>query len=466
MLAFAGTSLLVAQGARNTAYQRKISGAALLVSDSAVSRALIQLNNPNNGVLLARNYDPINPATGQNYLGADRIPNSGDETATAVDQWTGYNPSGSPCFQQQGLGAPDIALTGTIASNETYRILAYRYSSQTQTGTLLVQGTYQGQLSTVAVTLTIQPVLDNFPGVLGIGAGYGTLGTVALRGRQVLGRKGNIYYYPNSSADNSLTGYSPPGNASRPSYLNALYSSNAQDGANGDTVGGTIYACQVVPNLPFAGLGPNLGTITTSQTISGTGGTAPTYFQVNNIALANSDTLTVDTTGGPVVLEVTNKGNVGWQPERGITLTNNAKILNIRTDGQPPRVGDFRIMISGNSQVNLYNTTCIQNAFLYSNQDELRLLTSGPGCPSGQNTNFEGVVWAEEILSSKNNATNQPVSTYTGGAGQEFDTLVTPGATSGIEVPDDLTSLTDLLPYLNYPIRYKYRTIQNWQRIN
>ena len=82
---------------------------------------------------------------------------------------------------------------------------------------------------------------------------------------KVLGLKGNIYYYPNSSADNSLTGYSPPGNASRPSYLNALYSSNAQDGANGDTVGGTIYACQVVPNLPFAGLGPNLGTITTSQ---------------------------------------------------------------------------------------------------------------------------------------------------------------------------------------------------------
>ena len=466
MLAFAGTSLLVAQGARNTGYQRKMSGAALLVSDSAVARAMLQLSNPNNGVLLVRNYDPINPATGQNYLGADGLSNSGDETATAVDQWTGYDPSGAACFQQMGWSPPNIALTGTIAPNETYKILAYRYSKQTKTGTVLVQGNYQGQLSKVAVTLSIQPDLSNFPGLLGIGRGWQTLGTIALRGRQVLGRKGNIYYYPPSSANSSLTEYSQPGDGTRPSYLNALYASNAQDGASSDAVGGTVHACQLLVNLPFVGTGANLGTITTSQTISGAGGTAPTYFQVDNITLTASDALTIDTTGGPVVLEITNKGNVGWNPERAITLKNTAKILHVRTDGQPPRVGDFRIMVPGNSQVNLYDQTCIQNAFLYSDQDDLRLLTSGPGCPSGQNTNFEGVVWAEEIISSKNTSTNRPVSTYNGGSGQEFDTLVTPGATSGIVVPDDLTSLSDLLDYINLPIRYKYGTIQSWQWVN
>lgn len=114
MIAFAGTSILVAQNDRNNAVQRRTSGASLLVSDSAVARAMLQLSNPNNGVLLVRNYDPINPTTGRNYLGVDSIPKNGDETATAVDEWTGNNLSSSFCFQQLGWAAPNIALTGTI----------------------------------------------------------------------------------------------------------------------------------------------------------------------------------------------------------------------------------------------------------------------------------------------------------------------------------------------------------------
>ncbi len=66
MIAFAGTSILVAQNDRNNAVQRRTSGASLLVGDSAVARAMLQLSNPNNGVLLVRNYDPINPTTGRN----------------------------------------------------------------------------------------------------------------------------------------------------------------------------------------------------------------------------------------------------------------------------------------------------------------------------------------------------------------------------------------------------------------
>ena len=123
-------------------------------------------------------------------------------------------------------------------------------------------------------------------------------------------------------------------------------------------------------------------------------------------------------------------------------------------------------MMRGNSQVNLYDKTCIQNAFLYIPKDELRILTSGSGCPGGQNTNFEGVVWAEEIVSSKNSASNRPVSRYFGGGNTEFDSLVTPDVTSGIAVPDDVTSLADVLDYVNLPVRYRYGTIQNWQRVN
>ncbi|HEY9826741.1 MAG TPA: hypothetical protein V6D19_14960 [Stenomitos sp.] len=464
MIAFAGTSILVAQSDRNSAAQRRTSRASLLVTDSAAARAMLQLSNPNNGVLLVRNYDPINPATGTNYLGADGVSKSGDETATAVDEWTGYNPSGSSCFQQLGWSAPNIALTGSIGINETYTIRAYRYNKQKQLGTLLVEGNFNGQISLVSVLLSFEPILDDFPGLL-LRQG-GAPGILALRGRQVLGKKGNIYYSPASSADPSLTGYSNSGDSTRPSYLNALYSSSTKDGASGDTVVGKIFACQLMPNIPAGITGTNLGTINTSQTLNGVGGQVTTFYQVDKINLANNDILTVDTTGGPVQIDVTDKGNPGTQPDLAITLRNNAKILNIRTDGQSPKVGDLRIMMRGNSQTNLYNNTCIQNAFLYAPVDELRILTAGPGCPGGQNTNFEGVVWAEEILSSKNAASNRAVSNYFGGGTTEYDSLVTPGATSGIAVPDDVSSLTDVLDYVNWPVRYRYGSIQGWQRVN
>ncbi len=468
MIAFAGTSLLVAQGARNTGYQRKMSGAALLVSDSAVARAMLQLSNPNNAMLLVRNYDPINPETGQNYLGVDGLFGSGDETVTPTDEWTGYDPSGVPCFQQMGWSPPNIALTGTISPNESYTILAYRYSKKDKTGMLLVEGNYQGQRSKVAVTLSIEPVLDNFPGVLGLGerdpGWFG--GNIGLRGRKILGRKANVYYYPRNSADPSLTAYSKPGDIARPSYLSAIYNSGAQDGANGDSVDQTIYACRLMPRIPFPTTGVLAGSILTSQTLSGTGGTTPTVFQVDKIALANSDNLTIDTTGGPVVLNITDDGNDGRFPTSSITLRNNAKILNARTDGQPPRVGDFRILIAGNSLVSLYDQSCIQNAFLFSVKDELRLLTAGPGCPGGQNTNFEGVVWAEDVFGAKNSDSNRSISTYISSLNKEFDTLVIPGATSGVAVPDDVTSLSDLLEFIDLPVRYKYGTIQSWQRVS
>jgi hypothetical protein len=467
MLAFAGISILVAQNDRNNAVQRRTSGASLLVSDSAVARAMLQLSNLNNGVLLIRNYDPINPATGTNYLGADSVSKSGDETVTAVDEWTGYNPTGSPCFQQIGRGAPNIALTGTIGTNETYTIRAYRYDKQNKSGTLLVEGNYQGQSSLTSVTVSIEPVLDDFPGVLVFDSkptNAWNVGVLALRGRQILGSKGNVYYNPAASADPSLTGLSQPSAANRSSYLNAVWSSAANDGASSDTITGKIFACRLTPSIPAGIQGTNLGVINTDTTLIGTGGTTPTHYQVDKITLANDDTLTVNTTSGPVYIDFTYQPNAGGTPN--FTLRNTAKVINVRKDGQPPRVGDLRINIQGDSQTILYDQTCIQNAFLYSPEDELRILTSGSGCPGGKNTNVEGVVWAEAVLSSKNAVGNRDVNYLNGTTGNSYDTTITSGATSGLEVPDDLTSLSDLLDYVDWPGKYKYGAIKNWQRVN
>jgi hypothetical protein len=463
MLALASLSLLVAQSDRNTAFRRQTSGAGFLVSDGAIARLLLQLSKPNNSELLVRNYDSINATTNQTYLGADGIPKNGDETGTAVNEWTGYNPSGSPCAQQIGRTAPNVALTGTIGTNETYTIRAYRYDKTKETGILLVEGTYGGQSSLVAVTLSIKPVLDDFPSILLISRAN-DLGTLALRGRQILGNRANVYYAPVASADPTLTGISNPGDSTRPNYLNALWSSNASDGASSDTIEGKIFACKLLPTIPIATTGTNLGTITTSQTIYGSGGKVPTSYKVDKINLANNDTLTVNTTGGPVEIIISNKGNPGSSADLAITLRNTAKILNIRSDKQPPKVGDLRIMVPGNSQTNLYDKTCIQDAFLYSIQDELRILTSGAGCPSGDNTNFEGVVWTEAILSSKNAVGNRSVN-YTWSGNREYDSTVTSAVTSGIVVPDDLSSLSDLLKYVDWPVRYRYEIIQNWQRL-
>jgi hypothetical protein len=463
MLAIAGTSLLVAQGDRNNAVQRKTSGASLLVSDSAVSRALLELNKPNNGVLLIRNYDPIDPKTGKNYLGADGASKSGDESTTAIDQWTGYDPSGAPCFQQLGRSAPNIALTGTIGTNETYTIRAYRYDKQNQQGTLLVEGNYKGQTSWVAVTLSITPILDDFPGILiehPFANGNTNEGKMILRGRVISGPKGNVYYPPDTSGNPTLTGSSAPGDFTRSSYLDAIFSSQSQDGATADTVSGKIFACTLKPTWPISVQGTDLGNVTDSMTLTGTANSI-TYYQVSTINLNSNSTLTINTTEGPVYLYFKGNGSID---QNTINLRNTSKIINIRTDGRPPRVGDLRIMTNNHNHIALYDQSCIQDAFIYLPVDPIEFFTSGGGCPASSNNNFVGVAWVEAIKSSKNSPSNRIVS-YPD-SNTSFNSIVTTNAKSGITVPDDVSSLNDLLEYVDWPARYRYGSIKNWQRVN
>jgi hypothetical protein len=138
--------------------------------------------------------------------------------------------------------------------------------------------------------------------------------------------------------------------------------------------------------------------------------------------------------------------------------------LNVRSDGKPARVGDLRILTEGQNLITLKDRSCIQTAFIWSTNDELRLLTSGAGCPSGRNTNFEGVAWMEAVLSSKNAASNRDIC-YLKFCGMPYDATITPGATSGIYVPEDVSSLTDVLRYANIPVRYRVIGITSWQQI-
>ncbi|WP_299489026.1 hypothetical protein [Acaryochloris sp. IP29b_bin.137] len=458
------STMMVAQSDRISAFNRKEAGASLAVAEGGMARTLAQLTAPNNAVLLNRNYDTINPQTGKTYLGPDGMFNSGDEDANAVDEWTGYDPSTTPCHQPKEWGSPNFVKTGAMGKTGSYTVRAYRFNPQEQKGTLFVEASKDGKTTGVLITIAVRPDLDDFPGLLlhdPNPSDSTDVGTLALRGRQILGSKGNVYYYPPGSTDPTLTANSSPGDGDRAAYLNAIFSSAASDGATGDTVSGTMFACLLAPTIPDGIRGPNIGTITDSQTLSGVKGYTPTLYQIEQIDLAGSDVLTVDTTNGPVVLDFVE----GSAPKESIRLKDSAKILNVRTDGQPPRVGDLRMYLRGGEDtVLLYDQTCIQNAFIWSKWDEVQLLTSGPGCPGGQNTNIEGVVWVEGILSSKNAPNNRDIH-FINEVGEPFDTVVTPNVTAGIAVPEDVSSLIDLLKYVDYPVRYRFGSVLHWQRV-
>ncbi|WP_299489025.1 hypothetical protein [Acaryochloris sp. IP29b_bin.137] len=458
------STMMIAQSDRISAFNRKEAGASLAIAEGGMARTLAQLTAPNNAVLLNRNYDTINPKTGQTYLGPDGTFNSGDEEASAIDEWTGYDPSTTPCHQLKEWGSPNLVTTGSMGETGTYTVKAYRFNPLEQKGTLFVEASKDGKTTGVLITIAVRPDLDDFPGVVLIepsgnpDSTYAT-GVLALRGRKLQGSKANVYYRPSSSADPSLTESAGPGDADRDSYLNAIWSSSL-DGVSEDTVQGQIFACTLRPNIPIGEAGTDLGTIDDSTTITGVGGKTRTYFTVDQIDLCGNEILTVDTTNGPVQIDFTNTGVY----QHGITLRESAKILNVRTDGQPPRVGDLRIIARKHDRVTLYDQTCIQNAFLWFPYDELRLLTTGPGCPGGQNTNVEGVLWMEAILSSKNEASHRNVE-YLGSIGDDYDLKTKSGENSGISVPEDVTSLLDLLKYIDWPARYRFGGVLQWQRV-
>jgi hypothetical protein len=491
MIAIGITTIFVAQNDRKAAQHRKESGSGLFVAEGGTARMLAQFQKPNNSLLLARNYDTINSKTGKTYLGPDGVPNSGDEESDAVDQWSGYDLSATPCFKLAGVGSPNFVKADTMGAEGTYTLKAYRYDKKKQVGTLFVEGIHRAQESYIAVTFAVKPDLADFPGILTTN----DMGKPGLRGRTVLGSTSNVYYAPANSADPALVGSSIPGDANRSSYLDAIWSGasdrvnnsvehsteggdcdddcgsskSISTGASGDPIEGKIFSCKLNPTILVEPQGIDLKKIKDDKKnrLNGAAG-GISYFQADSIKLKGKEepgdnakeqdknsqkSLTVDTTEGPVYLYV-----------RGpIELKEDAKIINFRTDGKPPRVGDFRIMVVGDYPVTLEDGACIQDVFLYNRKDDLNIFTTKSGCPSANNTSFKGVVWMESILSSKNSSGNRDIPNYSDAL--EHNTTITPNATSGIAVPSDLSSLNDVIEYIDWPVRYRVGEIKSWQRV-
>jgi hypothetical protein len=420
IMMLAGVILIVqSQQGQNLAQGRTVSGNSLAVAEGGVARTLALLTKPNNAVLLTRNYDEINAETGRTHLGPDGIVNSGDEESTIVQEWA----NACPCPPDPG--PPDIAYSGNIGSNGQYKLLAYRYNAIDKTGTFLVEGTQGNSAAAhITVTVSINSSVTNFPGIVGTDS-------VKLLGRNVSGVNGNVYYDPNyGRTPSSITGFAAPNSPNRAQYLDDLWSGPS------DNVSGTIFAYPLNFTLPYTPPSEalNLGDIKNSRTIINTTGTLQNY-KAKKIELNNNDTLLVDTTQGSVHLYV----------KEGITMRDRAKIRNVRSDGKPPRVGDLRLILGEEDfrEVSLYDTPCIDTAFIYDAKSDVLLKTDGDGCPSKGNSNIDGVVWAEDIDETTN------------------------ASTSGINVPDDVSSLSDILPSIGLTVQSnnKFGSIKSWQKV-
>jgi hypothetical protein len=419
MLTLASLSLLVAQGDRTSAKQRDTSGASLFAAEGGIARSLAKLKKSNNSVLLTKSYDPLNPKTGKSYLGADGIPNSGDEGTTSVNEWAAIAANPAACT----TGGPitsNMCYGGNISTKSQYTLLAYRYNSNQKTGTLLVKGEQGSSSSVISVTLIVRSPDQDFPGVV-------SKGNIELIGRKITGVNGNIYYDPAVSANPNLTGSASVGDAARPNYLNVL-KSGTSDGFTTDNISGKINAYKLNPTLSYTPQGSDPGDLKNTITLSSSGGI--TYYQINKIELKSNDVVTFDTTNGPIILFVKDGGQV----------LDNARIRNYRSDSVPPRVGDLRI-ISGKS-LKVQDGACIQTAFIYIPNDKLELAGKSDGCPSPGDSNIDGVVWVNDIAT-------------------------TSGDLSAISVPNDVSSLSDILSSVNLPpsATNKIDSIQRWQRV-
>jgi hypothetical protein len=436
------TTLLTADGDRKTAWTRKQNDLSIVVAETGIARTLAQLSKPNNNVLLTRNYDTVSSKTNKTYLGPDGVFRSGDEESAAIDEWqnppTPWNCPGTP-----SVDPPSISYSGSVDANSRYTLESYRYNPISRTSTVLVKGEALGSFAQIAVTLSMTPALENFPGVLASESLY-------LQGRSVSGRNGNVYYNPDQSGYQSATGFAAPNNVTRPQFLNAIWAGST-DGFTNDTITGNIVACKVTFTAPYI---PQNSVIPLAKLAGNVNipalGNGITYYETSRVELKNNDTVTADTTRGPVYLYVNGD----------FTMKGNSKILNIRTDGKNPQVGDLRIINAAGDgyAFEMFNNTCIQNAFLYNPESDFHIQTVGDGCPSPGSTNFEGVVWAEDIISSTTNSTTRM------DIDGDNDIIHTSNAASGIAVPDDVSSLRDMANSIKVPFKYRLNRIVDWKR--
>jgi hypothetical protein len=368
-----------------TAIAQVQSAGALSVAEAGVARTLSQLNSPSLAHLITLNYDPNRGGGGTNaYLGPDQILLSNDEPGAITDQWT---PNCGGTIPASLIGDT----VGTGANEGRYTVLAYRYNPNTQTGSLLVEGSFRGSTSRVQVSVSRRdksaPVA--FPGV------YGS-DSVVLLGNDVL----KVSTETGRSANVICGGCTVPSTTSSSCVISAtatagIITTKAAMGGNSqsDVDGQSIIAQLTLPTIPepppSGATGRyDIATINSSMTLPRPAiSPAPAdqadangvyHYVINEINLqGGGKTLTISPPSGK---------SVRLYVSGDITISGNAAFAHSNT---PDRFAIF----GGTSPQNitLNGGTTASKVFIYAPNAAVKI--NGGGAP-GTN-NIYGAVWAK-----------------------------------------------------------------------
>jgi hypothetical protein len=393
MLLIAATMIMRSQGDQVTASAQKNTAQSLAVNEGGVTRSISILNQPNNAFLLKLNYDPINPDTGETYLGPDGIPNSSDEETTAVNQWSSP-PNSIPC--SSSISAPSELVSETTIGSGSYEVKAYRYrdpdgipNNGDEIGTLLVEGQQGNAVSQVQVSMRIvqRPLDGSFAGlyasnlidlgnndVISVTGGSGAAANVICRDCTVdadqcvggvptqEGLEDAVAMGPNSQVDGNIMIGDP--------QLPPVPTPPASGAINLGSVGG---GNNLLPlELPRAGDSPSSGAY---------------HYIINDLDIG-SNVITVDTTDYPVYLYVS--GDVTLNGQGGISHSGSSERL--RLYGNPADADDTNdqsITISGGSSPT--------KMFIYA-PDANMGINGGSSSPD-----IEGAVWVKTWDESNSN---------------------------------------------------------------
>jgi hypothetical protein len=398
MLILGLTASLLVQTDRKVSGDRREVGMSLAMAESGADRIMALLSQSANSPMLVRNYDPIYATTGENYLGADGIPNSGDETATAIDEWNTTNSS---------------LMNGTIGDG-TYVLRGYRYDPIQKLATLVVEGNYRQATTTIAIALAIKNESTPVAGLWiasnpDSGISGGSLQTNIQDSTPAANNNaGNVAELQGSQQPippaSTTVGYNhTPGLAFPPLPAAAITPPSSS------TPG--VYAITQINNstgtLPRTGDTPNNGVITYHVTASGS----------RSINLSGGNTVNLGTGAETIILYL--DGGVNLSGGSNIQLAPGSKLIIYAR-------GDVTLS-GGSTTAAINNSDSISNAQLYidgagrvtlSGGSALRMFLFAPAAEviSSSSSNFHGVLWARSWSGSGSSLVRE----------QQFDFAQTP----------------------------------------
>jgi hypothetical protein len=356
---------------------------ALSVAEAGVARTLSQLNSPNLAHLVTLSYDRSR-GDGNPYLGEDQTLRT-SISETVLNEWV-TNCNGT---------IPASLIGGTVGTGSgqgTYTVLAYRYNSNTQTGSLLVEGRFRGSVSRVQVSVSRRDkaAAIAFPGL------YGS-DSVDLGNNDVLkvstetGRNANVICgncTAPSTASNSCV-------ISASATAGIITTKGAVGGGPNSQIDGQAIITQLtLPTMPLppeSGDGRNvIATIDSSMTLPRTGDTHDTngvyHYVINSIDLQGG--------GKTLTISPPSDKSVRLYVSGNITMSGNAAFAH---SGTPDR---FAILGGTSSQTMTFNGgTTSSRVFVYAPNAAVTI--NGGGSP-GTN-NIYGTVWAKTFRANGNN---------------------------------------------------------------